>query len=293
MKRLAIINPWSGHGRTGRMLPEIQAALKPLAAEQVVTRYPGHCKEVALASRDFDGIIAVGGDGTICETVNGMDLDRQTLAIIPMGTGNSLARDFGLRTLAQSEARARDAATLLLDLVKFAFTASTGKSDEWYCTSTAALGYATRVTALANKHLKKLGVFCYPVASLACALSPQRMPVQIAYDNGPGSQKMLTCVMIQNARHAANFKVIPDASVNDGLFDVMELDTGFARQTLHNISMLSGLHFYMPGIIRRSSSLRIVLESPQTLMIDGEIIQNVTSLFATIVPAKLKCCLKI
>jgi diacylglycerol kinase family enzyme len=293
MKRLAIINPWSGHGKTGRMLSIIQDALKNIASEQVITRYPGHCKEAAQAGRDFDSIIAVGGDGTICEVVNGMDFNRQTLAIIPSGTGNSLARDFNLHTLAQSVAIAANAAPSLLDLVKFNFTTVAGKSDEWYCTSTASMGYAARVTLLANRRLKKLGVFCYPVASLACALFPQRMPAQIAYDNGTSSQKLLTGIMIQNARHAANFELFPFARLDDGLFDVMELNAGFAQQTLHNISVLSRLHFYMPGVVRRAAAMRITPESPQTLMIDGEIIPDITDLTITIVPAKLKCCLKI
>jgi diacylglycerol kinase (ATP) len=292
MKRLAIINPWSGHGKTGRMLSVIIDALKNIAHEHVVTRYPGHCKEAALAGRDFDSIIAVGGDGTICEVVNGMDLERQTLAIIPSGTGNSLARDFNLRSLDESAALAANAAPLSLDLVKFNFTTASGKSETWYGTSTASMGYAARVTLLANRRLKKLGPLCYPVSSLACAMFPKRKPAQIAYDNGPFSQKLLTGIMIQNARHAANFELFPFARTDDGLFDVMELDAGFARQTLHNVSVLSGLHFYMPGVVRGATSLRITPETPQTLMIDGEIIPDITELSITIVPAKLKCCLK-
>src|SRR4051812_44322251 len=96
MKWLAIFNP-----RCGQHLPE---DLRELSAE--VHRRVGAdiawtpCRKGALQlvrqNPNYDGYIAVGGDGTIVEAVNGMNREAQVLGIIPAGTGNGLAHDLGL-----------------------------------------------------------------------------------------------------------------------------------------------------------------------------------------------------
>jgi diacylglycerol kinase (ATP) len=289
MKRCAIINPWSGNGRTGRIQSVILEKIKDITSDHIITQYPGHCREAARLAHDFDGLIAVGGDGTIGEVINGMDLERQTLAIVPTGTGNSLARDFGIQTIESAVTVASKPAPAPIDLVHFVCDSPNGERRELYCASTASLGYAARVTELGNKRLKKLGLFCYPAASLVCALHPEYIKAAVSYDGGEESLKQVTGFMIQNARHAANFELFPDAIINDGYFDVMELNAGFMKQTLFNISVLSRLHFYRPFMTRRIHTMQIALEKPQMLMIDGEILEDVFRMLITIVPAKLKC----
>jgi diacylglycerol kinase (ATP) len=290
MKRLAIINPWSGNGRTGELKNVILDKIRDIVSDHIVTQYKGHCKEAARLAKEFDGLIAVGGDGTVNEIINGMDLDRQTLAIIPTGTGNSLARDLKILTLQSAVLAVKKALPLRIDLVKFVLNTMKGECSELYSASTASLGYAARVTEMGNKRFKKLGVFCYPVASFVCAAQPKHVHVQLSYDNGPAIWKNVTGIMVQNARHAGNFELFPDAMTNDGYFDVMELDAGFIRQMIHNISVLSRLHFYQPVNMRRARVMQIVTEDPQNIMIDGEIFSNVLRIGISIAPAKLKCC---
>jgi diacylglycerol kinase family enzyme len=289
MKRLAIINPCSGNGRTGKLQNAILDKIKDIVSDHVTTKYQGHCREVAQMAGEYDGLVAVGGDGTVCEIINGMDLERQTLAVIPTGTGNSLARHFMIRTLDAAVDAARKAVPSRIDLVKFIFDKADGVRGEWYCASTASLGYAARVTETGNKRFKNLGVFCYPVSSLVCASQPKHINVRVSCDNGPEIRKNVTGIMVQNARYAGNFELFPDAKIVDGFFDVMELDAGFIRQMFHNISMLSRLHFYQPKNTRRSQAMHIISDYPQNIMIDGEIIEGVSRIGITIAPAKLKC----
>jgi diacylglycerol kinase family enzyme len=293
MKRLAIINPCSGSGKTGRIQNVILDALKDIADDYVVTRYRGQCRDVARLSHDFDGLIAVGGDGTINEVVSGMDLNKQTLAIVPAGTGNSLARDIGIRTLSESVLFACKAMPAPIDIVKVSVTTSSGKIDEWYCVCMASVGFPARLTRLANNFLKKTGPLCYPLASMACAVSQKRIGLHAFYDYGTPCRMQLTGIIIQNTRHAANFEVFPEAILNDGLFDVMELDAGFIKQTLHNLSILSGMHVYRPAVTRRVSSLKISAEKPQIFMIDGEILFDIKEIEISIASGKLKCHSKI
>ncbi|MBZ0135028.1 MAG: diacylglycerol kinase family lipid kinase [Planctomycetes bacterium] len=94
---LAVANPISGRGRAKRLLPQF-ARLAEAADVQIdvtLTQAPGHARELASAAGDngYDGVIAVGGDGTINEIVNGLGAYGLPLMVIPQGTGNVLAKE--------------------------------------------------------------------------------------------------------------------------------------------------------------------------------------------------------
>ena len=100
---LAIVNPAAGGGRSGRLLGPVLERLKAggIQTEVVHTNAPGQAAEIARASyaRGIRNFIAVGGDGTSYEVVNGLfpeaaAAERPTLALLPLGTGNSFLRDF-------------------------------------------------------------------------------------------------------------------------------------------------------------------------------------------------------
>ena len=156
MKRFAILNPVAGNGKTGRLQRQLLEKISDIIGGYAVSEYPGHCSEIAARESSADVFVAIGGDGTIGEVVNGMDCVRQRLAVLPTGTGNSLARDMGIRTLKQAFTRVRAEGDSPIDLLDFSFTFSDGTVERRFCTSTASIGYAARETDLANRHLKKL-----------------------------------------------------------------------------------------------------------------------------------------
>jgi len=98
-KVLLVANPLSGGGRAGRCVDTVRAALADggLDCEAVLTQRQG---DGEAAARDCEGerplLVAFGGDGTFNEVLNGADLARATLAIIPAGTGNVLAKELGV-----------------------------------------------------------------------------------------------------------------------------------------------------------------------------------------------------
>ena len=103
MKLLLIFNPQAASGRASRLLPKIRDGLERFASiELVLTRHAGHAVDL-VAEADlgaYDGIVAVGGDGTLFEVLNGLyrkePQERVPLGLIPVGTGNAFARDLGL-----------------------------------------------------------------------------------------------------------------------------------------------------------------------------------------------------
>ena len=100
-KRLAaIFNPHSGGGGYKRDLPLIFDALRGLGyrVEELETEEPGDARRLAreAVAAGFDVVAALGGDGTVNETINGLAGSEVPLAIIPTGTVNVLAMELGI-----------------------------------------------------------------------------------------------------------------------------------------------------------------------------------------------------
>jgi diacylglycerol kinase (ATP) len=255
----------------------------------MTTKYPGHAEQLARDACDYDGLAVVGGDGTILEVLNGMDCERQRLAIIPAGTGNSLARDLGLNSVVAAIDAIEEKNLARIDLMSVAFQKTNGLTRERLSASTLALGYPTTVAKTANSYLKGLGKFCYPTAATAKALFQTPFQIQLAYDDGVSELRSLTGLILNNTRHVGNFLAFPQGSVRDNAFDVMELNAGFWRQNLHNLAVLSKTYFYLPSLSRSARSLLLRLKTPQDLLIDGELYLGVSRARIRVSQKQLTC----
>lgn len=289
MKWLAIINPSSGGGKSSSQMDRILRGLKKVNPTTMITKYPGDAERLARDACDYDGLAVVGGDGTVWEVLNGMNCERQRLAIIPAGTGNALARDLGLNSIVAAIAAIEEKNLARVDLMSVAFQKSNGLKRERLSASTLALGYPAAVAKTANRHLKGLGKFCYPTAATAEALFQTPFQIQLAYDGGGSELKSLTGVILNNTRHLGNFLAFPQGSLEDNAFDVMELNARFWGQNLHNLSVMSKTFVYLPSLSRSARSLILDLRTPQDLLIDGEIDSAVTHARIQISRQQLTC----
>ena len=98
--RVFLVNPASDNGATGKRWPELahRAAGLGLSGDALFSERPGHLTELARAAAG-DGarlLVAVGGDGTVNEVVNGLAGHEAELAILPRGTGTDFVRTFGI-----------------------------------------------------------------------------------------------------------------------------------------------------------------------------------------------------
>lgn len=289
MNWLAIINPQGGGRKTGGDMERMIGALRPITSNCIVTRYPGHAEELARSRDGIEGLLIVGGDGTLHEVLRGLDGQDFVVAIVPAGTGNSLARDLGLNTMKAALEAVRIGRWLSIDLMRVSFKDGEGLERQSMAASTVALGYPVAATKIAEQRLKGLGRFCYPVAATLEALWQKRFAVQFRHSHAPRESYWLSGLLINNTRHVANFPAFPNASVQDGMLEVMELNAGFVKQVVHNVSILSRLNFYTPALIRREAFLIADLPSPQELMIDGEIYPEITNLKVEVLPRRLRC----
>jgi diacylglycerol kinase (ATP) len=284
MKWLAIANPAAGRARDAQRALSHLGKSAGLKHEVAHTGGPGDATRLARLAAEFDGLIAVGGDGTIGEILHGMDLARQRLAVMPAGHGNCLARDLGVGDAQRAVVSLQRNACRQVDLMDVRIGFADGHQEQRLCASTLAVGYVTQVVQLGRHRLPGLGRAAY--AAAAMLVIPVRFDAHLGPANAKAVQR-LTGVVINNTAHLANFKGFPAASTHDGLLDIMEQNYAWPRQLLHNLSVLLGSPSFGPACMRQATVEQLVLEQPRTLMADGELLHDVTSLSVSCRPAAL------
>ncbi|MCP4402538.1 MAG: hypothetical protein GY801_35185 [bacterium] len=289
MKWLAIINPRSSGKKTDAQIDHIVSQLHDVISTYTLTEYPGHAQELAHAASGFDGIVVVGGDGTLFEVLQGMDVQRQHLAILPTGTGNSLAWDLGITTFGHGIEALHDHNLISVDLMHVTFTASDGSTQQCYAASDIGLGYYANAARLGNHYFKPMGKYCYYIAGAVATVLNKPFAVHLGDHERHVEWQSLTGLFMNNGQYTADLKLFPEASLDDGHFDVMETKIGFFKQNLHNLSMFLRSDLYSPAKLWRTKSLHIDLEEPQCLTIDGELFPHILHVHVRIVPQTLTC----
>ena len=217
MRIFLIVNKFAGHRKKYKNAIEIvDSVLKANNCEFEIsyTNYPGHATELAAkaANKNFDTIVAVGGDGTVNEVANGLRGTTSTMGIIPMGSGNGLARDLGIpmkvvdSTLNLIKGRAEK-----IDVCKF-------NEQPFLCTS--GIGFDAEIADQMSKASSR-GFLRYIQLTIKESLSFKPFSVKMLLD-GNLIEKQVFLVTFANARQFGNNAFIaPSANNSDGLIDVV------------------------------------------------------------------------
>jgi diacylglycerol kinase family enzyme len=290
MKWLAIINPHADHHTPQQLDALAQELRSKIRADCVWTSYPNHARKLAQDSKEYDGIIAVGGDGTISEVINGLDGSVPHLGFIPTGTGNGLAGDLALN----NEQRAVDALCRPrfkpIDLISVRFRCR-GSWEERLLVSTSALGYVAGTAELALGPLKWCQRARYGVAAFAHAWRQTEFAARVRMDEGPWCELRLTSLAVQNTRHAGPFLLFPRARLDDGKLDVLFGRERPGAQLLEDLAILTRTFFFNMSQRKQARKLEIELRKPATLMFDGDLIADVDTLHYQVLPRRLPCCI--
>ena len=249
-KVVVIINPISGAGRrrdAARRRAEQAAALieqRRLNAEVFVTERPGHARELALAARR-SGVtlfVAWGGDGTVNEVGSALVGSDASLAIVPSGSGNGLARELGV-PLDPAEAFhvVFDGHPRLIDA---------GELDGHLFFNIAGLGLDARIAhRFAEGGLERRGFVRY--LELAAREVVSFVPQEYALTaDGHERRVRPLLIAIANARQYGNGALIaPEAQLDDGKLDLVVVDDRPAwRVLMHAPKLFSGSVARVPGV---------------------------------------------
>lgn len=290
MAWLAIINPVAGALlRRGGAEVLVDRLERELGLDCLVCRSPGEAEDLAREAAAYSGLVAVGGDGTLAQVINGMQADRQRLALLPAGTGNGLARALGLRPmrgaaggadLSQLRAALAQAAsaTTGIDLMGLRFRA--GDDQPWtrrLAIGTTALGYAAQVVALARGPLAGLSRrlpsgLCYPLGATLQAFRQPSFELRLSRNDRPLALCRVTNLMVHGCAFAGNFRAFPKARLDDGLMELLVAHARPLAQLRHNFAVLRESHGFATAEPAPVTRVSLRSDRPLTLMLDGELL---------------------
>lgn len=268
---LIIANPISGSGAGAAALEKTRSLLD---AESVsyrceTTRYPGHATELAdMAIReDMDGIVCLGGDGTIFETVNGLAGRPMTLYFVPCGTGNDFTRMLNLPKDPIEALRAQ--------LSGKPHAIDVGRVNDRYFLNVSGCGFDVEVLRQADR-FKKLGKGLLPyLCGIIAALHRFRpLDIELTMD-GRRESRAVTIISVGNGRYfGGGMMPVPHAKIDDGLFDVIFVDKVNRFTILRLLSkFIKGQHTDMP-ITHESRCKALTIRCPgMTVNMDGELLR--------------------
>lgn len=284
-----IINPAAGKGKGRKLMYTLEREImrRRLHAEIVYTERHGHAQELAQAS-SADVIVAVGGDGTINEVVNGIIGTEKTLGIIPNGSGNDLVKSLG------TPADMSSALDVLVTGYKISIDAArvlcSGNSTTRYFVNGVGIGFDAAVAERTTSMKYLSGFFLYLVAVLQTLGKYESPQFSIRLDTGAMEGKKLL-IAIGNGRCAGGgFYLTPDADVADGVLDVCLIDDISILSILRVMPrVMKGTHRTFPGVqFTRATWIEVLGSAPFVVHADGEIVgKNTTDVKVHILPAIL------
>mgnify|MGYP001812714843 FL=1 len=278
-----IVNPEAGGGFAGRSWPVLREKLKTagVAYRHFHSQHSGHGRELARAAFESGErhFIAVGGDGTANEVLNGL-LDASEsgaaefcLGTVPWGTGNDWARYYGFSSRPDPVIQALQSGSCIQqDIGRASFTDGAGSSRNHYFLNCAGTGFDSYL--LREMTAAQGSRFRYFMFLLKCLRKFQAVPVQVNMDCESIEDDILLLEVCLGKFAGAGMQFAPSALADDGLFDVLLIND------LSKIELLSSLFYLYNGRINehravnnwQCRSISISGATGQYLHCDGELV---------------------
>lgn len=262
MKTFVVVNPAAGGGRAGKHWPRIFRDLKAAigAFDSALTTKPG---EAAPLVRDAirDGakmVIAVGGDGTINDAVNGIcEGDRPssediTLGFVMFGTGGDFRRSFDIpKGVAAAIERLKNGQSRVIDLGRLRYIANDGFTSARWFNNIASFGFSGEVVRAVNAaRISKLfgGKFSFLWNSFLELRKYQGCKVDLVIDGKTIAQEVCTVAVCNGRFFGGGMKMAPDAALDDGVLDVVVVRQNPPLSILDMRLLYSGAHLDHPNV---------------------------------------------
>lgn len=215
-KILFIINPVSGTKRKEKLVDLIHAVFKPKNIEYKIefTKYARHAKEIACnaVGSGFDCMVAVGGDGSVNEVASALVGSSCLLGIIPVGSGNGLARSLRI---------SMNARTALAQILRGTnMEIDTLSLNGQFFVNMAGIGFDAQVSHLFRVQ-KKRGLLSYLKAIVITINRFKPIHISFTTDNIIYRKNIFLMSFANSGQYGNNAYIAPLASLNDGLIDVI------------------------------------------------------------------------
>ena len=260
-----LVNPAAGHGKAVAAAQRARARLSALGVKvrDLVGTDPAESQALArtAVAEGIDALVVVGGDGMIHLALSALVGTNTPLGVIPAGTGNDQAREYGWPRKDPERAAEIVAASKVrtVDVGRVA----TADGKETYFGSVLAAGFDSLVSDRTNRMRWPHGRARYNIAMLAEFVNLRPLPFVVTLDDGARIERDVLLVAVGNTQsYGGGMRIAPAADPTDGVFHVTIAQAEPRRKVLRQTpSVYKGKHVERPEVqVVRTSSLR--LESP-------------------------------
>jgi diacylglycerol kinase (ATP) len=305
-ERLFIINPASARGTTLRNWSEARRELESLGIKfsEQVTAVAGEA--TAITRRALEAgtrrIIAVGGDGTLSEVVNGYFDSKgaainteAALGLLPSGTGSDFRRSIGINSKRDAIAAIASGQSRLLDAVRAVNATADGRNVTRHFINVATFGLGGDASAFVNGWRGRLpkwvgGRARFIAAALRALDRYKLISVEVRLDDAFHEKIESNLLVVANGRFAGGGMMLaPNAELNDGLLDVILTDKATRIDVIKELPRIGrGGHLKNPKVSeKRTRDVSITTDKPMAIDIDGEM-AGYTPARLTILPAAVR-----
>lgn len=286
-KTAFIINPAGGGGNSGRVWPLIAKRLDA-RGQKYQTYFTGkqgdgtRLAEEAV-TKGAELVVAVGGDGTVREVVNGIEIKRTLFGIIPLGTGNGFRRscaipgqwDEALDGLACWDPRLIDVGTI----------------NGSYFLNVVGIGFDAAVAAMAySKYSNLKGYMPYVAAFFDELMHFNYFSATVETNTALIKEEQTLLVVIANGCfYGGAFAIAPQALIDDGRLDlILVRKTNYPETTLLAVEVLAKKHLTSKAVVSLSSTnYKVEADQEVPVHVDGEVIGSLPAEIC-LEPASLK-----
>lgn len=281
-----IVNPASGNGRGAKRWPEFAAKFRSAGYSCSVefTTGPGDASRIAaaFARSGAQTIVAIGGDGTANEIINGLiDHDQPVnpdtrLALVPCGTGKDLSRSLGTLNVDQTLQAIQANQEAAIDVACISYVdLEAGEQVSRYFANVADVGFGADVANRTNAAGKAFGAtipYLVNIFKTVAAFEGSRITVEADSETVFEGHSLM--VVFANGRfHAGGMRLAPDASLQDGLLDVYILEKVGRARLIGSLlpRVYIGKHGGQAGVrFLRAKQVSVVTDQPLLVEMDGE-----------------------
>lgn len=271
-KYLFIINPTAGSGiakETQYIIEEIMSKSQQ-DFEIVWTTKPREATEIA-AYKEYDVVVAVGGDGTINEVTLGLiKKDKGILGIIPAGTGNDLSRSLGIPH------STKEALDLILEGKTNEIAA--GESNGHHFLNISSAGFDVEVLTNIDMIRKKVkGKFSYVLAVIYTLMKFKKKSVILDIDGKVYHKNLLLLAVGNGKYYGGGMMVLPNADLYDDYLHICLVKDISNLRTLSLFPVIfKGNHLKFTKYVEtyKAKNIKITSDSPLLLNVDGEVLSE-------------------
>lgn len=281
-----IVNPAAARGKSAKIAKKLNhlCQARGVDFDMVYTSKRGEATELAReAAGQFECIVAVGGDGTVNEVVNGIVGCQVKFGIIPIGSGNDFVKAIHIPLKLEA---ALDTLTALNTR-----WVDVGRAGSVYFQNGLGIGFDAWVVQESFKVKRLRGNAIYLYSVIKTIYGYQAPYMQLRYDDIKRQEKIFMITVGNGTSLGGGFKLTPFALLDDGLLDLTIIQDLKKWEIYQNLaSVYFGKHTRMPQVTTaRTKTVKIDCDQGFAAHVDGELLSlNIKTLEVTIVPKALE-----